>query len=179
MHVLFQDLNTLFDKRSDTLVISKSPDNNAGPSVSFYKSILLKDVQIQTRHNTGSERYKNMCLYADNTIVACTPDDFEIGLGDWVRFKVTFKYSWSNFQFFGAYQSLISTFVNKQHKNVNAGIKLRNNPRNLNNQNCKLNLYATANVKKYWVPMMFQTALNKTCSWLQKCFCLYKLSSKN
>lgn len=79
----------MFDDKSHTMVHSKGTKGE-GPSVVFNSPKALTNVQIQTRHNCCNERYEEMCLYADDNKIACTPKNFKIGKSEWFNFKVIF-----------------------------------------------------------------------------------------
>jgi hypothetical protein len=68
------------------------------------------DFQIQTRHNCCNDRYKEMCLFADDKKIACTSQNFKIGKAEWFNFtalrgEVTYFY-------FKIIQNLFNLFLN-------------------------------------------------------------------
>lgn len=62
---------------SDTSCEDSCTDSGHGLSIKFLKPITFVDLIIQTREGYRS-RYQGVCLFADNTKIACTPDsDYE------------------------------------------------------------------------------------------------------
>ena len=85
----YNDLNFMFDKNPKSISHSKDQGSSAGPSVLFKNSIVLEDVRIQVR-DCCTERYVDMCLFADNKQIGCTPGDFTIGPSEWFFFQVKY-----------------------------------------------------------------------------------------
>jgi hypothetical protein len=89
----YSNLENMFDKNYRSFVHSQKRGGEEGPIVVFKEEIVLQDVKILTRENCcNDQRYYDVCLFADEKHVACTPADFVIGWGKWISFKVKYLY---------------------------------------------------------------------------------------
>jgi hypothetical protein len=91
----------MFDSNGGSFVHTKSYDIGAGegPIVEFKHEIILRNIDLLTRHDCCSEdRYHDVCLFVDEKQVACTPENYKIGYGRYIDFAV--KYFNINMQIF-------------------------------------------------------------------------------
>ena len=64
----------MFDRNSGTFWHSKDKYNSA-VTVTFNEVVKVEKLEIQTRGDGSNERYRNVCLYADDFEIYCTGRD--------------------------------------------------------------------------------------------------------
>ena len=58
-----------------------------GVEVAFVNPVTFVDFIVHTRRDCCNTRYKDVCLYADNTKIACTPSNYLPARGQIINFK--------------------------------------------------------------------------------------------
>jgi len=59
----------------------------SGVTITFQELIEYVDLRLITREDCCPHRYKNLCLYADDSKISCTPSDFVPSQGSEINFK--------------------------------------------------------------------------------------------
>ena len=74
------DENAMFDNKYDNrnMYHSSTCSEERGVTFTFAKKIHFVDLEVFTRTNCCRDRYEDVCVYANDTRIACTPSN----LGD-------------------------------------------------------------------------------------------------
>ena len=106
----------IFDDDIATIYHSTSTSAGVGVTITFQYPVYYSEVKMHIRLKCCPERYKNVCLYADGTKIACTPANYvptnEIFFNDFLLSAPTvivaseFKLSWDRRRFVGGSELL-------------------------------------------------------------------------